>query len=205
MKKLSFLLLLVATPVLGSVWTEVAGGVWLPFFGAFRTNHNIGVQGHVRAGFEFRFDLPQDIANLLPAGVSNIKSFSPLLEVYHTWNSLKEPVWEVQDGDTIKSGNMFYVGAGGRIKTGKSEAYSIGATFSLGLVTEYAPTGDNIIGGGGHAPPKFSPSAFLSLFVSYEALKPLYFLAEYNTETLGDFSYGYTGWHEVSVGVGLRF
>jgi len=175
----------------------------MPFFGAFNTNHNFGFQGHVRLGATFEISIPDAIKRSLgPLG--SMKSFSPYLEGYHTWNSLKKIVWEVQDGDTVRSGNMFYFGIGGRMGMGSSQSYTYGLNIGLGLLNEYEPTGENTLEGG-HRPPKFSPSVFAGVFFAYEGFKPLYFLVEYNTESLGSFSDGYTGWHEVDFGVGLLF
>ncbi len=155
-------------------------------------------------GYDVKLSLPDPLRRYLgPLG--NAGSFSPYLVLYHTWNSLKPTVWEVHNGDTVKSGNMLHVGIGGRIYAGDEEGFTYGSFVSLGVVNEYAPTGENVIGGGGHAPPKLLPSLFVGAFVSYRAMKPLYFFGEVASESLGSFSGGYNGWAEVSVGVGLRF
>ena len=198
------LVLLVPTGVFAGPWIEGGAGPWLPFFGAFNTNHNLGVEGKVRIGYDVEISLPDFFRQYLgPLGSAS--AFAPYVVLYHTWNSLKPVVWEVQDGDTVKSGNMLYVGIGGRIYAGGRESFTYGSFVSLGVVNEYAPSGNNIIGGGSHTPPKLSPSLFVGLFASYRALKPLYLFGEVASESLGSFSGGYTGWAEASVGVGLNF
>ncbi len=186
------------------VWVEGGAGPWIPFVGAFSTNHNLGIEGKARVGYDIEITLPDFFRQYLgPLGEAN--AFAPYLVLYHTWNSLKPIVWEVHNGDTVKSGNMLYAGIGGRVYAGDRENFTYGSFVSLGFINEYAPTGDSIIGGGGHTPPKFSPSLFIGVFASYRALKPLYFFGELTSESLGSFTDGYTGWAEASVGVGLTF
>lgn len=203
-KSLPFILFALPAIAGATVWTEAGGGPWIPFFGAFSTNHNPGVQVHLRAGTDISIQLPDFLTGIMPF-TSEGSIISPFVEVYHTWNSLKEQVWETRDGDTVKSGNMYYIGIGSKLVLNRTETYSFGTSLSLGLVTEYAPTGENIVGGGSHSPPKFTPSVFLGGFATYEALKPLYIFVEYQVESLGDFSGGFTGWHEISLGAGVRF
>ncbi len=181
---------------------ETGAGPWIPFFGAFNTNHNIGIQAKIRAGL---WITPPDWAiDMLPFIQEGTK-VAPFVEVYHTWNQLKESVWEVQDGDTLTSGNMLYIGLGSKVIFNSEGSLSYGTSISMGLLNEYAVSGSNIIGSGSHAPPKFSPSLFLSAFVMYNVTEHFYLFAEGTSESLGSFSGGYTGWAEATAGFGLKF
>ncbi len=184
------------------VWFEAGAGPWLPFFGAFSTNHNMGIEGKIRAGF---WITPPDRAvDMLPFIQEGTK-VAPFVEVYHTWNQLKSIVWEVVDGDTLKSGSMLYLGLGSKVIFNSEGSFSYGTSISMGLLNEYAVSGSNIIGGGSHTPPKFTPSLFVSAFAVYNVSERMYLFAEGTSESLGSFSGGYNGWFELTAGLGLKF
>jgi len=184
------------------VWAEAGAGPWIPFFGAFSTNHTLGIEAKIRAGFWFN---PPDWAIVNLPFIQPGTKVAPFVEVYHTWNQLKESVWEVQDGDTLTSGNMLYVGLGSKVIFNSDESLSYGTSISMGLLNEYGVSGSNIIGGGSHTPPKFTPSLFISAFVMYNLTKNIYLFAEGTSESLGSFSGGYAGWGEVTAGFGVKF
>ncbi len=65
MRYLTYGLILIAPAYAGAqVWMEIGAGPWIPFFGAFSTNHNPGIEGRVRAGFWF--NPPDWAAEMLP-------------------------------------------------------------------------------------------------------------------------------------------
>jgi len=184
------------------VWAEAGAGPWIPFFGAFSTNHSLGIAAKVKAGM---LTTPPDWLIVSIPFIDPNTRIAPFFEVYHTWNQLKESVWEVEDGDTIKSGNMIYVGLGAKVIFNNHKSLSYGYSMSMGLLNEYPATGSNIVGGGSHSPPKFMPSLFLSAFVIYNVSNHFYLFAEGTSESLGSFTGGYTGWGEATAGFGLRF
>ncbi len=203
MRNLLFGTILLTPALAGAqIWVEAGAGPWLPFFGAFNTNHKPGVEARIRAGVWVE---PPDWAVQVFPFLQQGTRIAPFVEVYHTWNQLKPIVWEVQDGDTLTSGNMLYLGLGSKLVLNSEGSVSYGTSISMGLLNEYAVSGTGIIGGGTHTPPSFTPSIFFSAFITYRLSDGLYLFAEGTSESLGSFYDGYTGWFEVTAGFGLRF
>ncbi len=100
---------------------------------------------------------------------------------------------------------MLYAGLGSKIIFNSEGSLSYGTSISMGLLNEYAVSGSNIIGSGSHTPPRFTPSLFVSAFVAYSISDRMYLFAEGTSESLGSFYGGYSGWFEITAGLGVKF
>ena len=174
------------------VFGEVSGSLWMPFWGAFKFNHNLGAALHARAGWEFRpGGRGLELENL------GYARFSVFAHVYHSWNSLDRDVWEVQDGKTVKSGNIFFAGVGGRALLLTPGGFSLMVNLSLGIMNEYPPEGT-----GSHFPPKNEFISMISIGGGYHVLEYFYLFLEYLVASPGTYT---DGWHELGAGVGVSF
>ncbi len=191
---LSILIVIGVSPLWGrgrSLWMEVGGGPWLPMFGTFKSDHDPGLQGRIRIGYDGRFTVPQALQTWFPP-LALFKDAYPFAEVYHSFNRLK----------TGTSGNLLFFGAGGRVLK-NAGSFGYGGQMSLGFLYLYSSK-------------SYQPAGILGIYGRWD-LRSFYLYAEYSLETSVDLRSSYSvdtslsflqrtaGWHEAGVGIGMRW
>ncbi len=194
---MTFFAFLIASPLMASgrnVWFEIGGGPWLPMFGSFKNDHDPGVQGRLRIGYDGQFTLSSSLKKWFPP-LALFNNVYPFAEVYHSYNRLKTPV------NGVNYGNVAFIGIGGRLLNSYRNL-RYGAHLSIGFLSFYTLN-------------RYSPAGFVGLYGQWN-LRRFYLYAEYNLETSVNLQSSYSidtsltflqrssGWHEIGLGVGFR-
>ncbi len=185
-------MLLLASPLSArGVWLEVGLGPWLPMFGSYKSDHDPGLHGRMRLGYDGKFTIPSTAKTWFPP-LALFQNVYPFAEAYYSSSRLKGAGYE----------GILYAGIGGRVlhTTG---VWGYGFQMSLGVLYVSSVR-------------QYKPAGFVGLYGMWD-LKRLYLYAEYSVETSVDLKSSYSvdtslsflqrasGWHEVGVGLGIRW
>ena len=190
----SVVLLFLSSPMWAGkrgMWAEFGFGPWLPMFGTFKSDHDPGLQGRVRIGYDGQFTVPSTMRTWFPP-LALFKDVYPFAEAYYSYSRLKG---SGQD-------NVLYAGVGGRaLHSLRTWAYG----FQMSLGALYIRSLN-----------RYQPAGFVGLYGRWD-LRRFYLYAEYSLETSVDLRSSYSidtslsflqrtaGWHEVGVGIGVRW
>ncbi len=173
------------------MWSEVGFGPWLPMFGTYKNSYDPGLQGRGRLGYDGQFTVPPTVKTWFPP-LALFNDVYPFAEAYYSYSRLKGSGYE----------GILYVGAGGRVLR-SSGAWGYGFQMSLGVLYVSSVR-------------QYQPAGFVGLYGRWD-LRRFYLYAEYSVETSVDLKSSYSvdtslsflqrtsGWHEIGVGVGVRW